>query len=82
MATTRSKATHPGRGAVETTEMSDAFDGIPAGYRKIEAYTNGRMIVVPEQKSWPITNDPEDGHNCDVMGCGQEHIVARIEVQR
>ena len=58
---------------------------IPAGYREItlKAYTNGKEIVVPEQRNWevPGEDDPnyhEEDHNCDQFGCSSvSHVVAR-----
>jgi hypothetical protein len=50
-------------------------NGVPAGWTRVEAYTDGRRLVV--------LGEPEEGeaHNCDAMGCGSfSHVVARVEV--
>ena len=48
-------------------------DRIPAGYTQLHwAYTNGTTIV--------IGGVPVDDHNCDQMGCGQDHVLARFEI--
>jgi hypothetical protein len=50
--------------------MSD----IPKGYRKIEAYTNGREIVATE---WPTSDD--ENHDCDALGCSTLwHVKYRV----
>ena len=46
-------------------------DDCPAGYEPVQAYTNGKEIVV-------IGQPEHDDHNCDAMGCGQNHVIARI----
>lgn len=49
------------------------------GFYRIEAWSDGREIVVLGS---PKDEAPEDdgtmGHNCDAMGCGQDHVIARI----
>ena len=53
-----------------------AKDYIPDGYRKIEAYTNGREIVALE---WP--EDDDENHNCDCLGCsGLDHVKYRVAI--
>ena len=53
--------------------------GIPDGFYAIQSYTNGHVIIVEGQ----LPNDLSEAdwaHNCDEMGCGMSHIVARIPV--
>lgn len=54
------------------------LDRVPKGYQPMEAYTNGKEIVV--------LGEPDDGddltessHNCDAMGCSSvDHVILRI----
>lgn len=51
----------------------------PAGWRRIEAYTDGLQVVLLED---PEEND--ENHNCDQMGCSSlgTHVFWRGEVSR
>lgn len=52
------------------------MDNIPVGYRKIEAYTNGKEIVAVE---WPESED--ENHNCDALGCSSvSHVKYRATI--
>ena len=46
-------------------------DGLPEGFWTVVPATNGYEVV--------IFGDPVEGddHNCDMMGCGQQHVVYR-----
>ena len=47
----------------------------PDGWHPIEAYTNGREIVILGTP--PITRTGEEHkHNCQEMGCDLSHIIA------
>ena len=50
------------------------MDYIPAGFWKINAFTNGYQIVV--------LGSPPNHHNCDQMGCGSvgDHVLCRIPI--
>lgn len=53
---------------------------IPDGFYAIRAYTNGYVIII---EGIPPDDTPFDGplsHNCDEMGCGVAHVVARIPI--
>lgn len=40
-------------------------DYLPEGFKEVEAYTNGKKLVV--------LGEPGEDHNCDSMGCGSVH---------
>jgi len=51
-------------------------EGVPKGYRKVEAYTNGKEIVALE---WP--EDEDENHNCDALGCSSsQHVKYRVTI--
>lgn len=54
-------------------------DGIPKGYVRVTAFTNGEKIVVVGSPM-DEDGDEENGHNCDAMGCGWDHILAITDV--
>ena len=49
---------------------------IPDGFQPVEAYSNGRSIVVPL-----VSVVEEDNHNCDVNGCGSFNHVRQFIVK-
>ena len=61
-------------------------DGTPDKFREIE---NARVYIGPEGKLI-ITAEPDEvwhelpedmmPHNCDGMGCGWEHVIARVDL--
>lgn len=55
------------------------MDTIPEGYYPLRAYSNGEYLVIEgipnDPKDWP--EDDERRHNCDIMGCGQAHVIIR-----
>ena len=52
-----------------------ATEYVPKGYSLIQAFTNGKEIVIPDQTYLRISDD----HNCDQMGCGSlDHVFARF----
>ena len=53
---------------------------IPEGFYEIKAYTNGYVIIVEGTPPEGTSLDDPVAHNCDAMGCGVCHIVARIPV--
>jgi hypothetical protein len=60
---------------------------IPIGFRKIPAsiYVNdktGKIIVTASPWDvWPAKHDSDESpHDCDMAGCGWEHVVARGEL--
>lgn len=75
------KTTH-----VEGTVHAVDDDGIKrpfaqrAVWRGGAAYTGDGQIVITGS---PLTEDPnaeESAHNCDAMGCGQDHVVWRFSI--
>ena len=57
-------------------------DRLPDGYVPIRAYSDGDRVVIcgnpPDEEQ--IT-DPEQGHNCDEMGCGTlDHALVSLEL--
>ena len=54
-------------------------DGVPAGWVKVPAsvYMRGRDVVVTYE---PPEAAEGEGHNCDAMGCGQEHVLLRATI--
>ena len=62
------------------------MDYIPAGFWKINAFTNGYQIVVlgspPNPEDLDIPDDDPRHHNCDQMGCGSvgDHVLCRIPI--
>ena len=55
--------------------------GVPDDFYEIKAYTNDYVIIVEGEIPDDIPLDGPLAHNCDEMGCGMAHIVARIHVQ-
>ena len=53
---------------------------IPEGFYAITAYTNGYVIIIEGQPPEGMSLDDPLAHNCDAMGCGVCHVVARIPV--
>ena len=47
----------------------------------IIVWTDGEDVIVPQQELFNLDSEIEgdEGHSCDQMGCGQEHIVARFK---
>ncbi len=46
---------------------------VPAGYQKIDAYSNGTKVVLCGRPG------KDDGHDCDAMGCGSlDHVLYRF----
>ena len=54
--------------------------GTPDGFYEIKAYTNGYVIIVEGQPPEGSSSEDPIAHNCDEMGCGLFHVVARIPV--
>lgn len=44
----------------------------PKSFDQVECWTDGKWLIVP---GYP---EAESDHNCDAMGCGQDHIILRI----
>ncbi len=65
-----------------------AFDsGIPKGYRLLESVRvyefEGTIVVTADpDEVYPGVDDEVDEHphNCDAMGCGQEHVMLRARL--
>ena len=52
------------------------YDGIPEGWVKLTAYTNGTSLVVCGQPYDDLDGDEGEWHNCDLMGCGSgDHVL-------
>lgn len=54
---------------------------LPNGFTKIpsyEVFINGDDLIILGDP--PENEDEEAGHNCDVMGCGWDHVIARCKV--
>lgn len=58
---------------------SDSDPQTPAGFWKVDAYTNGFEIIITGNPSSLTENHPL-AHNCDEQGCGREHIILRIPI--
>ena len=54
--------------------------GLPDGFYAIQAYTNGYVIIIEGQLPEDLPEIGPLAHNCDEMGCGMSHIVARVPV--
>lgn len=57
-------------------------ENVPNGYEPIEAWTNGKEIVVlgaPPEEGTPEADD----HNCDAMGCSSfgPHVIHRAALK-
>lgn len=52
-------------------------DGIPKGWVKIEAYSNGKEIVVLGE-----VDENDEEHNCDEMGCRWDHVIHRFKIEK
>ena len=51
-------------------------EDVPDGYCFVEAYTNGKEIVIPGEP------DEDDNHDCDLMGCSTfGHVAYRIQLK-
>ena len=48
----------------------------PDGWHPVEAYTNGKEIVVLGKV--PAQRTGENTHNCKEMGCDLAHIIAVV----
>jgi len=60
----------------EKTNSWNLMDSAPEGYRKIEAYTNGKELIALE---WPVMND--ENHDCDKLGCATfSHVKYRVKI--
>jgi len=75
LSTLRGVLAHP----VEERKIEVAEWHTPKGFQKMEAFTNGKTIVilggVPDEEGIP----EESQHNCDFMGCGLgDHVIAKI----
>lgn len=64
-------------------------DTTPLNYTRVwlEGYTNGTDVVILDQNGLTLPdcddideNDPAY-HNCDAMGCGHEHVLARLSAE-
>ena len=57
--------------------IEQASQTIPPGYFRVEAYSNGREVVV---MGMPHADD--ESHNCDAMGCSSVglHVVYRFPI--
>ena len=54
---------------------------VRAGWWNIQAYSDGKEVVIlgipPDEES----ETEEDAHSCDAMGCGFDHVIARFPLQ-
>lgn len=61
--------------------------GIPAGFKRVEAFESDTQIIVcgePEEEPEGLTAEEysrgyETAHNCDAMGCGLSHVLYRFQ---
>ncbi len=42
-------------------------------------YWRGHVVVLGVPRD-DVPEDSPDAHNCDAMGCGQRHVIARVAV--
>lgn len=58
----------------------DAATGTPKGSVKLESFGDGEIWL---KDGWVIVlGQPQegDGHNCDQMGCGWNHVLVRAKL--
>ena len=62
----------------------DPSTGIPKGWWPLNAYSNGEEIVVmgTPTHNEELAEDAPEQHDCDEMGCGSDHVLARFRVPR
>ena len=56
-------------------------DGTPEGFECVARFTVGSIYVGKGQVvvlGMPKSDD--ESHNCDAMGCGQDHVVYRARI--
>ena len=54
------------------------YDGIPEGWVKLTAYTNGNQLVVCGNPHDDPEGNENEWHDCDQMGCGSgDHVLFR-----
>lgn len=60
-------------------DIQDGF--VEVAIDNIHIYTDGRMVVIT---GTPPDEDDDDVacemHDCDAMGCGQEHVLMALDV--
>jgi len=55
---------------------------IPKGFKKIgNAYSNGNQIVIEGEPPSDAQDPDAELHNCDTLGCGQNHVLYRFVLE-
>ncbi len=60
-------------------------DGIPKGWNEVAAYAKGDRVIIlgkPTEEPDDWADDDPRRHNCDEMGCGQDHVLARLQMNK
>jgi hypothetical protein len=84
--TPRQKAQQSQRNRIagEALQRTTVRTGLPPGWTAVtlHAYTDGKQVVVTDHGSitWEGRGEVEDDHDCDAMGCGWEHVLARFQL--
>jgi hypothetical protein len=60
--------------------MTARKENLPHDAIRLDAFYHRGFIIVCGQPPVDVAEDSPDYHNCDAMGCGCDHVLARIQI--